>query len=456
MAGIDSCNVLESAWDSRRLWRFSAGGGQVRKAGEFSGLPTDPLPTKQVTKGWRSLWHKSVNIAWLPPDQVFLAAVKVPRTDNDEELRTMIEFQLERISPLPLTHIVWGFEKAPHNPNMLDELRTAIVVIASRSALEKQLGELEADGYQPDRLDIPFLHHLLTMPIADDGVWIFPFVTRDRAFCITAWWYHRTLHSLSLVNLTDESNWKDEVLSELNKVAWAGEVEGWITSDPKARLVCEDELAGTWQQLLTEACGIDVERSAPPSRNELAALNARRVANGDATANLLPAERATRYKQELTDRIWMRAVGALIVIYMIGVGCYFGWLQYLGIQKSEIGQQIAALTDDYDKVKEMRTQIEIQEKQVNLRYASLDTWKAVSETLPGDLTLTALDFTRGERVRLVGTARNRQSSKVTDFNEDLGNYTLDGRPVFEAVGPASITMVQNGQIQWNFTCTLAQ
>jgi hypothetical protein len=141
---------------------------------------------------------------------------------------------------------------------------------------------------------------------------------------------------------------------------------------------------------------------------------------------------------------------------MIGVGCYFGWLQYLGIQKSEVEQRIAALTDDYDKVKEMRTQIEIQEKQVNLRYASLDTWKAVSETLPGDLTLTALDFMRGERVRLVGTARNRQSSKVTDFNEDLGNYTLDGRPIFEEVGPASITMVQNGQIQWNFTCTLAQ
>ncbi len=456
MSGIDSCNVLERNWDSRRLWRFSAGGGQVKKAGESSGLPSDPLPTKQVTKGWSSLWHKSVNIAWLPQDQVFMAAVKVPRTDNDEELRTMIEFQLERISPLPVTQIVWGFEKAPHNPHMPDELRTAIVVIASRSALEKQLGELENDGYQPDRLDIPFLHHLLTMPITDDGVWIFPFAARDRAFCVAAWWYHRTLHSVSLVNLTEESRWQEEVLSELNKVAWAGEVEGWITGDPSVHLVCDDDAAEIWSPLLAEACGSEVTRSAPPDSAELAALNARRVANGDATANLLPAERAIRYRQELTDRIWMRAVGALIVIYMIGVGCYFGWLQYLGIQKSEVEQRIAALTDDYDKVKEMRTQIEIQEKQVNLRYASLDTWKAVSETLPGDLTLTALDFMRGERVRLVGTARNRQSSKVTDFNEDLGNYTLDGRPIFEAGGPASITMVQNGQIQWNFTCTLAQ
>jgi len=152
----------------------------------------------------------------------------------------------------------------------------------------------------------------------------------------------------------------------------------------------------------------------------------------------------------------MRAVGALIVIYMIGVGCYFGWLQYLGIQKNEVQQRIAALTGDYDKVKEMRTQIEIREKQVNLRYATLDAWKAVSETLPGDLTLTALEFARGERLRLVGTARNRQSGRVTDFNEDLSNYAPDGQPMFEEVGPASITMVQNGQIQWNFTATLNQ
>lgn len=118
MAGIDSCNVLDQTRDSRRLWRFTAGGGQVKKSSEFSGLPSDPLPRKQFTKGWSSLWHKSVNIAWLPPDQAFIAAVKVPKTDSDEELRTMIEFQLERISPLPITQIVWGFEKVPHHSNL--------------------------------------------------------------------------------------------------------------------------------------------------------------------------------------------------------------------------------------------------------------------------------------------------------------------------------------------------
>ncbi len=455
MAGIDSCNVLEQDRDSRRLWRFSAGGGQVKKSSEFSGLPSDPLPRKQFTKGWSSLWHKSVNIAWLPPDQVFLAAVKTPKTDSDEELRTMIEFQLERLSPLPLAHIVWSFEKAPQNPKMLDELRTSIVVIASRSAVEKRLGEFEGDGYQPDRLEVPFLHQLLTMPIHNDGVWVFPFTVQDRTFCLTAWWYHKTLNSVSLVNLTTRENWGGEILDELNKVAWAGEVEGWITSDPKVHLVCDDEAAEIWQPLLAEACGTEVERSAPPARQELAALNARRVARGESVANLLPAERALRYRQELTDRIWMRAVGAMIVVYLIGVACYFGWLQYLGIQKMEVDNQIAALTGDYDKVLEMRAQIEIQQQQIGLRYAALDAWKAVAETLPGDLTLTAFDFSRGERVRLVGSASNNQGVKVTDFNEDLGKYTLNGRPLFSEVGPASIRSA-NGVAQWNFDCILAQ
>lgn len=454
MAGIDSCNVLDQTRDSRRLWRFTAGGGQVKKSSEFSGLPSDPLPRKQFTKGWSSLWHKSVNIAWLPPDQAFIAAVKVPKTDSDEELRTMIEFQLERISPLPITQIVWGFEKVPHHSNLPDELRTAIVVIASRSAVERRLGELEDDGYQPDRLDVPFLHHLLTMSIQDDGVWVFPFESEGRSFCLTAWWYHKTLHSVSLVNLSARENWNPQILSELKKVAWAGEVEGWITSEPKIHLVCGDAQTGAWKPLLEEICETEIEHSSPPAQQELAALNARRVARAESTANLLPEERAIRYRQELTDRIWMRAVGALIVIYMIGVGCYFGWLQYLGIQRDEVDGQIAALADDYEKVKEMRTQIEIQEKQISLRYASLDAWKAIAETLPADLTLTSFSFTRGSRVALAGTARNRQSVKVTDFNEDLSNYAINGAPLFKDVGPASIQMQANGQISWSFSCRL--
>jgi hypothetical protein len=170
---------------------------------------------------------------------------------------------------------------------------------------------------------------------------------------------------------------------------------------------------------------------------------------------LLPAERAERYKQELTDRIWMRAVGALIVVYMMVVACYFGWLQYLSVQKTEIQREVNALKADYDKVKEMRAQIAIQEKQISLRYATLNCMLAAAETLPAELTLSTLDFARGQRLRLVGTAQNGQSPKITDFKEALSKYTVDGELLFTTVGSPTMRMQQGGQIQWDFTCEIA-
>jgi len=455
MASLDTCNVLTQDKSSRHLWRFTAGGGQVKSAGAFSGLPTDPLPRKQFTKGWSSLWHKTVNIAWLEPDQVFLTAVKVPKCDSQEELRTMIEFQIERISPLPVAHIVWSFEQVPQNPRMLDEMRTAIVVIASRTALEKRLGELEKDGYQPDRLELPFLHQLLTTPINSDGVWVYPFSVEGKTFCLTAWWTYKTLQTISLAHLTERENWSAEILNELNKVAWAGEVEGWLNIDPGVHLVCDAKVAEDWLPLLKEACALEVAHTEPPVEAQLASLNAGRVARSESIANLLPAERAERYKQELTDRIWMRAVGALIVVYMMVVACYFGWLQYLSVQKTEIQREVNALKADYDKVKEMRAQIAIQEKQISLRYATLNCMLAAAETLPAELTLSTLDFARGQRLRLVGTAQNGQSPKITDFKEALSKYTVDGELLFTTVGSPTMRMQQGGQIQWDFTCEIA-
>lgn len=456
MASVDTCNVLTQDKNSRQLWRFTAGGGQVKPAGAFSGLPTDPLPRKQFTKGWSSLWHKTVNIAWLAPDQVFLAAVKVPKCDSAEELRTMIEFQIERISPLPVAHIVWSFEKIPQNPRMLDEMRTAIVVIASRAALEKRLGELEKDGYQPDRLELPFLHQLLTTQINSDGVWVYPFVMEGKTFCLTAWWTHKTLQSISLVHLTVPENWKSEILNELRKVSWAGEIEGWLTADFDTHLVCDDKTAEVWLPLLKEACGTEIEHTQPPVDAALASLNARRVARSECTANLLPAERAERYRQELTDRIWMRAVGALIVVYLMVVACYFGWLQFLDSQKNQIRREVNALSDDYNTVKEMRAQIEIQKTQISLRFATLDCLMAASEALPAELTLDSLNFSKGQTVRLVGTAQNGQSPKITDFKEALSKYTVKGDLLFASVGSPTMRMQQNGQIQWDFSCEIAE
>src|SRR5262249_36240215 len=129
MARWNTCNVVSPGSEVWHLWQFSSGHDAAQLNREETNLPTDPLPPKLINKGWSDFWQPRVNIAWLPVDKVFLRVLHVPDGEPGE-MASMIELQLEKLSPLPLAQIVWSFTLLPHKA---DTLRTAIVIIAARN-----------------------------------------------------------------------------------------------------------------------------------------------------------------------------------------------------------------------------------------------------------------------------------------------------------------------------------
>ena len=124
-----------------------------REQTSFAG---EPLPARLITKDWRSLWQRKLNVAWLPPERVFLRVAQFPASDFDETL-AMVELQLEKLSPMPVTQIVWSIHVLPHAEG---NLQTVIVMIVSRNEVEEFLGQLEGQGYLADRLELPLLDQL--------------------------------------------------------------------------------------------------------------------------------------------------------------------------------------------------------------------------------------------------------------------------------------------------------
>src|ERR1044072_4473508 len=106
-----------------------------------------------VAKDWNTVFQPKLNVAWLPADTVFLRVLQLPPADTTEETASMVELQLEKVSPLPTAQIVWTFESLPRRAG---QPQTAIVVIAPRNIVEEYLGKLETDGYLADRLEVPF------------------------------------------------------------------------------------------------------------------------------------------------------------------------------------------------------------------------------------------------------------------------------------------------------------
>ena len=341
MARWNSCNILQVAPDANRLWRFAAKGRDFVLDREQKIPGGEPLPSRLVAKSWSSLWQPKLNVAWLPPESVFLRVIELPKSPFEETL-AMVELQLEKLSPLPVAQIVWTLHVLPgapvsdparsgiakhagpetSAPVTTGDLQHVVVVIAGRAAVEEFLGKLEKDGYLADRLEAPMLDQLEAAPATADGAWIYA-GARGKDAALVAWRSNGVLRNLCLIVLPPEGDRAKSLKDQLAQLCWAGEMEGWLTGSPQWHLVADPVNAAEWEKLLREALDEPVRVVEPPPPAELAARTARRAAASAPGAALLPAEFSARYHQQFVDRLWLRGLVTTGILYAIGVVIYF-------------------------------------------------------------------------------------------------------------------------------------
>lgn len=475
MARWHSCNVLQTTPVGRRLWRFES-----RKSGpvvdkEQTLASGQPLPQGQVGKGWTALWQPKLNVAWLPPEQVFLRVIHLPQADA-AETRAMIEFQLEKLSPIPVTQLVWSFHllpggpvpppAAPAAPDAGAETtataapvvppQTVIVVMVARGVVEELLGKLEANGFRADRLEVPLLDLLQPPTGIDDGAWIYPDPASGRA--LVAWWQGRTLQQIGLLHLPADRKQTDGLREQLSQMTWAGELEGWLKAPPRWHLVADATIAAEWQTLFSQALDQPVRPEPPPPAAELALATVRRTTRPDSTGNLLPPEYQVRYQQQFHDRLWMRGLIAAGVVYGVFVAIYFVGLTWMQFQTGKVESRHAELGRSYTNVMQLKARYTILKQRQDLKYAALDCWRVTAELLPAGATLDALDFRDGSKLAISGTAPAGDANAIIDFNTAMSKAVVGDQKLFSKV--ESPVIQQNLQdrahpmVTWNFSCEL--
>jgi hypothetical protein len=448
MARWQSCNVLQVGKEGREVWQFNAASSKFNLLRTESKLPTEPLPAKLVAKDWTTLLHPRLNIAWLPADQVFLRAIQLP-TSEVAETRAMLELQLEKLSPLPVAQIVWSFEILPQ-PTAL--MQTAVVIILARALVDDFLGKLESSNYLADRLELPLLDQLRSTEISGNGVWIYPGVGLEKNYCLTAWWYDNVLCHISLVCLPDAEMRGAMLRDQIAQTAWAGEIEGWLRTPPRVHVVADAATAEPWLLEFIHAAPAEVVPPTPAA--DLALRTARRVTKNDVHTNLLPPDYTVRYKQQLVDRLWMSSLGAVLLLYLLGIGVYFAWVEWSRWQLESIRDQVAQLSGSYTNAQRSGAHVLILQDQVDLQYAALECWKAVAMNLPPELTLDSMNFDRGVKLVISGTAENDHVTKVQDFNEAIRSAQFNNQPLFSVVEAPKINPGVGTRIRWFFPCEL--
>jgi hypothetical protein len=449
-AAVHTCNVLEVGAQARQVWEFGAHANTFVLSREQTCLEGEGLPAKIVAKSWRSLFQAKLNVAWLPPEQVFLRAAQFPRSDFEETL-AMVELQLEKLSPMPVAQVVWSIHVLPHTEG---NLQTVIVMIVSQSVVEEFLGNLEGQGYLADRLELPLLDQLQTTAITEDGAWIYPEAAGGKDTALVAWWYGGVLRNLDLLRLP-AADPAGGVKEQLMQMAWAGELEGWLTAQPSWHLVA-DVAAGKWDPVLRQGLDQPVEMITPLAPRELAALTARRAANAEPRANLLPLEYAIRYRQQFVDRLWMRGLLAVASLYIVGVAVYMAALGVVGYQTSAVESQVAEIAPSYTNAMQLRDRYKVLKDRQDLKFAALDCWNIAAKLLPDNVTLESLSFGQGRRLTLNGNAPADAVKQLYQFEADMRKATVkDGQPLFDTTKGEGLTFhAQGATASWTLILEL--
>jgi hypothetical protein len=449
-----SCHVLAVRADARELWEFSTGSGGATITGRHRLALTQPLPSKTITKDWRALWQSKLNVAWLPTDQVFLRVVHLPKTEPSE-LQAMLELQIEKLSPLPANQIVWSFELLPQGAG---ETQTVIVIIAERTPVEEFLGNLEKDGYLADRLELPLLHQLADLDPEEGTTWVFVSPQDTKTLCLVAWWYGGQLKDVNLVQVPHEARGPALLIDHLTKVAWAGEIEGWLNAPPAWHLVADGPTLDVWEPALRAWTGDRLTSHPAPSAEAAATLCVRRTTSNTSRANLLPDDYRARYHQQFVDRLWMRGLGAVVVLYLVFVLAYLGWVQYLGHRRDMVQRQVSQLSYAYTNALQLKERVRVFQEQAQLKFAGLDCWRLTCELLPADLTLTRFNFQGGRDLFLEGTVPSSSQTNVIQFNDELRKVAISNTPLFvvkDKDPPRNITQQANSQTcRWDFRIDL--
>jgi len=455
MARLHSCNVLNAGAGSRQLWQFQAQ-GNFNLTREQTAKDGEALPSAVAKKSWGTLWQPRLNVAWLPADSVFFRVVHLPQSSFVETL-SMVELQLEKLSPIPVGQLVWSVHPLPQPSGVPNDLQTLIVILVERKQVEDFLGELEGQGYLADRLELRALDQVSVANVTENGAWIYPGLGGPHNAALVAWWYDGKLQNLNTLTLPGTGDRAASLKEQLSQMAWSGELEGWLTSLPHWTLVADDEAVAEWESPLRRGLDAPIHLVNPLKPAELAARTARRAVEADSRSNLIPPEYATRYRNQFVDRLWIRGLLAVGALYLIGLVIYFGVVGVQGFRVGRLESKAAGMGPTYTNAIQLRERYNVLKTRQELKFAALDCWKITAELLPDAAQLESFGFSDGRKLSLSGTAPSDAANAVIEFYGAMRKATLNGQPMFD---PSKVQELNSrnvgGNLVWSFGLELKQ
>lgn len=442
--------VVSTSPIGRRVWQFEVARNRVKPAGELRLDAGKPLPKRLQTRDWQSIFQPCLRVAWLPTEGAFVRAIQLPSGDP-AEVQALVEFQLDRISPLPVNQITWTAVGVLHPDG---QQQTALVTLAARSGVEEFLNAQAEAGFVPDQVDLPLVRAWQALQPSGDGLWLIFESSGDKRYCLAGWFLGGVWRDVTLLSVVPGPNGAPTLATQLGQIAWAGEMDGWFTTVPPVHIVADPILTDEMEPVLSAWSGHPVQRETPSPLPLLALASCTHFLKAQATP-LVPVEWTSTQRQKALDRLWMGGLGALAVAYVVFVFAFLIALNIRTLQRDNLRSDVSSMGLTFTNTLQLRAQVGVLQEQVALKFAALDAWKAAVDLLPASATLTQLDFQKGHTLALRGTVPPDSTADITKFNSELKKSQTGGQPLFSNVKATQFDTRPGANVTtWNFEAEL--
>lgn len=375
-------------------------------------------------------------------EHVLCETVKLP-TAEPGELKQMLDLQIDRLTPLPLEEVVYGFQPL----SVADGQTEMLVAIARKEVVNERVGALEAVGLPAEvvSLDVLAVFRDLVARGAlpqDDNLNALVFVS-DPAMNVIIHSRGRPVAVRSILCVAEAAR------EELQRTLLAAQAEqtrgalGEVAFMPwgvDRGAACE-QLARVWG-----ATG----RRLPeiPGLSPASSLCAESAAAAEQTRlNLLPDEwrqrrRAARLRRQLT-----RAAMIAGSVYVAGLLVFLALLFVRQSRLSHLRAQANALRPQYAEARRMHSELVAMQKQLDTTYSSLEVLREVTTLMPGNLKLNSFQFKKDQSVTLRG--QSQAAAAAIDFQSRLEKCRL-----FSSVSAGRMASEAGGLTRFEIVCSL--
>ncbi|MBN2301129.1 MAG: pilus assembly protein PilM [Lentisphaerae bacterium] len=360
----------------------------------------------------------------LPTSQLLLRVVNLPSVDP-VELKSMVELQMDKISPFPVENMIISYEIL-----RMHETTSVVLIGATRKEVVESAGKmLSQTGLRIARVDATILGWLRLLSGADqiarEGCQVVLLIDGHMPEIIVVMdGIPVAFRSLGDIGDLSRDELVSEISSELNYTLISLDLEYGTVAVNRISVWYSGAVPDGLSNTLSRQYGCEIQLS------ELAALPgvsegiATRLAECDGNmfdlrpVSWLQAERAKQFGgRVLTAGSIILGVWLMMAVALLGALSYQKW--QLGRLRTEQNKWSRPALE----VRAMRRRVGMIAKYTNTTHSALECLRDITVRMPpSGIDLTSFSYRKGEDVKITGEADSAEL--VLNFNENLNNSKL--------------------------------